>query len=111
MDKTWIKHSVQFSDKQTRGIEDFLEYVRAHCGDKDVLCPCRECLNVDMRSQQEVHDHLYMYSMSVTYTNWIHHGEAHDAPGVITDPPEDDHHVADEGSIENEGFSILENMY
>src|SRR5664279_241368 len=69
-----------------------------------------------IRSQIVVHHHLDIYGMSVSYTNWTLHGEMCGAPGIITDnvvadPPEDDHHVEDEGSMENDVIYLLDNLY
>ena len=95
MDITWIKHhDTKFSARHRRGVADFLEFVKAHLGDHNVLCPCSDCLNNEPpTTQRQVHDHLHLHKMSVSYTNWIYHGELHGAPGIITDnidPPEDD---------------------
>ena len=88
-----------------------MAYVRAHCGDGVVMFPCRDCKNAGYKSKKQVDGHLHVSSMLRTYTNWIHHGEENDAPGIITDLPEDVDPIVDEGSIGNDGFSLLENMY
>ena len=55
-----------------------MNFIRAeYDGPKpDVLCPCSSCTNLVTRPQSTVQNHLHLYGMSVTYTRWVHHGEA-----------------------------------
>ena len=52
--------------------------------------------------------------MSVSYNNWIYHGEIYGTPGIIIDnidPPEDDHpRTEHEDGMENEDFDLLESL-
>lgn len=43
---------------------------------QDVLCPCRNCLNLELQSQSVVEEHVQCAGMSNTYTRWIFHGES-----------------------------------
>ena len=79
MDRTWI-HATRFSDDFTDGIDHFMSFVRDRFSADDAIpCPCRNCLNQSSWSQKDVHDHVYLYGWSATYTRWVHHGEAFDA--------------------------------
>lgn len=56
-----------------------MNFVSANLDDsQEILCPCRKCLNRLHQHKGEVETHLYIYGMTSTYTNWIHHGEALD---------------------------------
>ena len=84
MDRTWIKHSAKFSARYHCGVVEFMEFVKARFGDEDVLCPCSMCVNsTGTKTPEEVHDHLHLHGMPVSYTNWIYHGELDGAPGII----------------------------
>ena len=55
-----------------------MNFIRAEYGGSksDVLCPFSCCMNSVTRPQSTVQNHLHLYGMSVTYTRWVHHGEA-----------------------------------
>ena len=55
-----------------------MNFIRAEYGGlkSDVICPCSSCMNLVTRPQSTVQNHLHLYGMSVTYTRWVHHGEA-----------------------------------
>lgn len=55
-----------------------MNFIRAEYGGPkaDVRCPCSSCMNSVSRPQSTVQNHLHLYGMSVTYTRWVHHGEA-----------------------------------
>ena len=55
-----------------------MNFIRAEYGGpiSDVLCPCSSCMNSVRRPQSTVQSHLHLYGMLVTYTRWVHHGEA-----------------------------------
>ena len=78
MDRTWITSSRRFSAAYVEGVENFMNFIRAEYGGpkSDVLCPCSSCMNSVTRPQSTVQNHLHLYGMSVTYTRWVHHGEA-----------------------------------
>jgi len=60
-----------------KGVEEFMGFVRQNFREnQDILCPCKDCLNVEHRSQAEVEEHILCNGMSVTYTRWVFHGEA-----------------------------------
>ncbi|XP_022685348.1 uncharacterized protein LOC111258412 [Setaria italica] len=75
MDRTLI-HATRFSDAFTDGVDQFMSLVRDRFHEDDaILCPCCNCLNQFSQSQNDVHDHIYLFGMSATYTRWVHHGE------------------------------------
>jgi hypothetical protein len=52
------------------GIEDFMKHVRTFTEGnekKEVLCPCRVCLNVGLKPQHIVTDHLFIHGMENSY--------------------------------------------
>ena len=58
----------------------------------DVLCPCSSSMNSVTKPQLTMQNHLHLYGMSVTYTRWVHHGEAVNVN--VTDYVEaGDHHL------------------
>ena len=71
-----------------------MNFIRAEYGGpkSDVLCPCRSCMNSVTRPQSTVQNHLHLYGMSVTYTRWVHHGEAVNV-NVIDYVEAVDHHL------------------
>src|SRR5215216_4987229 len=77
MDMTWITSARRFSAAYVKGVENFMNFIRAEYGGpkSDVLCPCSSCMNSVTRPQSMVQNHLHLYGMSVTYTRWVHHGE------------------------------------
>src|SRR6266496_5006536 len=78
MDMTSITSDRIFSATYVEGFENFMNFIRAEYGGpkSDVLCSCSSCMNSVTRPQSTVQNHLHLYGMSVTYTRWVHHGEA-----------------------------------
>ncbi|XP_039138806.1 uncharacterized protein LOC120276140 [Dioscorea cayenensis subsp. rotundata] len=75
MDKSWMMEN-KYSQRYASGVSFFMKFVRDNMGVRSkVRCPCLECLNVFIRSQDEVKDHLLLQGMSQSYTKWIYHGE------------------------------------
>ena len=94
MDRTWITSARRFSAAYVEGVENFMNFIRAEYGGpkSDVLCPCSSCMNSVTRPQSTVQNHLHLYGMSVTYTRWVHHGEAVNV-NVIDYVEAADHHL------------------
>ena len=94
MDRTWITSARRFSTAYVEGVENFMNFIRAEYGGpkSDVLCPCSSCMNSVTRPQSTVQNHLHLYGMSVTYTRWVHHGEAVNV-NVIDYVEAADHHL------------------
>ena len=94
MDMTWITSGRRISAAYVEGVENFMNFIRAeYSGPKlDVLCPCSSCMNSVTRPQSTVQNHLHLYGMSVTYTRWVHHGEAMNV-NVIDYVEAADHHL------------------
>ena len=107
MDRTWI-HATRFSDAYNNGVEQFMAFVRDRFNAGDAIpCPCRDCLNQSSLSQKDVHNHVYLYGWSATYTRWIHHGKAFDAEvveyeGDAADEPDHPGDVLDVDEPNNE---------
>ena len=78
MDRTWITSARRFSPAYVEGVQNFMNFIRAKNGGPkaDVCCPCSSCMNLVSRPRSTVQNHLHLYGMSVTYTRWVHHGEA-----------------------------------
>ena len=78
MDMTWITSARRFSIAYNEEVENFMNFIRAEYGGlkSDVLYPCSSCMNLVTRPQSTVQNHLHLYGISVTYTRWVHHGEA-----------------------------------
>jgi hypothetical protein len=76
MDRSWI-HGTRFTTPYLKGVEDFMDVVRQNFREnQDILCPCRDCLNLQHHSQSVVEEHIQCAGMSNTYTRWIFHGES-----------------------------------
>lgn len=62
-----------------KGAWDFVRAVSAGKGDSHlIICPCKECRNVDRHSGSDVVDHLVRWGMDEDYKrrkDWYHHGE------------------------------------
>ena len=104
MDKTWMQEPNRFSEKYVLGVRSFIRFAKDHKGPRsNIRCPCCECLNVDIRTTDEVEDHLFLNGISLTYTRWIHHGEQsiHGLYGSVSDHNNDEED-ADEAMTENE---------
>jgi hypothetical protein len=76
MDRSWIQ-GTRFTIPYLKGVEDFMTVVRQHfIENQDILCPCRDCLNLQHQSQTVVEEHIQCAGMSNTYTRWVFHGES-----------------------------------
>ena len=110
MDRTWITSSRRFSAAYVEGVENFMNFIRAEYGGpkSDVLCPCSSCMNSVTRPQSTVQNHLHLYGMSVTYTRWVHHGEAVNV-NVIDYVEAADHHLdLPDAQVEEEEEVVVE---
>lgn len=71
--------SKKFSDKHVNGVNSFMHFVRQHMGKEcDIRCPCENCLNNYIKSQDKVKSHLFHPRIDKDYTRWIYHGEKSD---------------------------------
>ena len=87
-----------------------MNFIRAEYGGpkSDVLCPCSSCINSVTRPQSTVQNHLHLYGMSVTYTRWVHHGEAVNV-NVIDYVEATDHHLdLPDAQVEEEEVVVVE---
>ena len=90
MDRRWI-HGRQFIAEYMAGVDQFMEFVGQKFGkDVQICCPCRRCLNPKSWPQQAVYNHIHIFGISCTYTQWIHHRESVD--GVEVEVVEDEAH-------------------
>ena len=83
MDRSWIPNGRPFSLTFIAGVEEFLDMVKQKYPEQKIPCPCTQCLNQVDTTWQDVKDHLLMYTMSPTYTTWIHHGEVGGGTDII----------------------------
>ena len=64
-------------------------------------------MNSVTRPQSTVQNHLHLYGMSVTYTRWVHHGEAVNV-NVIDYVEAVDHHLdLPEAQVEEEEEEVV----
>ena len=69
----------KYCDKYVVGVSTFMKFVRDNMGEQSkIRCPCRDCLNVFTRCQDEVEDHLLFKGISESYTKWVYHSEQSD---------------------------------
>ena len=76
MDRSWIKAS-RISDEYQNRVESFLRFAQENgsaLGGK-YFCPCVKCVNGRRQSLNDIRSHLICEGFSLTYTNWIWHGE------------------------------------
>ncbi|CAL1383444.1 unnamed protein product [Linum trigynum] len=58
-----------------------MSFVENNIGlDKDIRCPCNQCLNALRQSQDVVFAHLLINGIDTDYTKWAHHGETFNSP-------------------------------
>ena len=58
------------------GVQSFMKFVKDNLGANcRVRCPCIDCLNSYVWSQDVVFDHLLIKGIDGFYTRWIFHGE------------------------------------
>ena len=75
MDKSWMT-AQKWTEQYVKGVQAFMEFVADHMGKEcEVRCPCINCLNLYIKSQDVVHNHLLIRGMDADYTRWIFHGE------------------------------------
>ncbi|XP_024195993.1 uncharacterized protein LOC112199170 [Rosa chinensis] len=75
MDKSWINED-RNTLKYEMGVETFLIFAEDNAIDpKRIPCPCSRCVNFKMKSIKVIRGHLFDYGFSLSYTNWIWHGE------------------------------------
>ena len=88
-----------------------MNFIRAEYGGPkaDVRCLCSSCMNSVSRPQSTMQNHLHLYEMPVTYTRWVHHGEAMNAN--VTDYVEAaDHHLDLPDAQEEEEEEVMGNV-
>ena len=58
MDKSWMT-AQKWTEHYVNGVQAFMEFVADHMGKECVIrCPCIDCLNLYIKSQDAVHSHL-----------------------------------------------------
>ncbi|KAK1679978.1 hypothetical protein QYE76_040826 [Lolium multiflorum] len=113
MDRTWILFDSLTTPTYLSGIEDFMKHVSDFTdGDKtkEVICPCRVCLNIGSKPQHVVSDHLFVYGMDQTYIRWINHGEHYDQPDII-DPLYSDGYQPEDLVQDEATANLLRDLY
>ena len=81
----------KFSIEHVQGVESFMKFVKDHLGPEcDIRCPCVDCLNVHIHSQDVVASHLLVPGINKFYTRWIYHGEcSNDSNRTVVDEDSD----------------------
>jgi len=75
MDKGWM-HEPKFSKRYVVAVQSFMQLVRSHFDrNSKVRCPCQDCLNIYLQTQEVVYDHLLIQGIMGSYVQWIYHGE------------------------------------
>jgi hypothetical protein len=57
-DKRWITQLARLSPEFQSGLTRFLEFVRIHCGNCILCCPCKECRNLKQHTQSMIAEHI-----------------------------------------------------
>ncbi|XP_062006028.1 uncharacterized protein LOC133723227 [Rosa rugosa] len=75
MDKSWI-NKYRDTLKYELGVENFLLFAEENASNpKKIHYPCSKCVNFKEKSIKVIRGHLYAYGFSLSYTNWMWHGE------------------------------------
>ncbi|CAE6176640.1 unnamed protein product [Arabidopsis arenosa] len=78
LDKSWV-HLCRADPGYERGARKFVRDVAAALGDSDmIICPCKDCRNVERQSGSDVVVHLVTKGMDEAYKmqgDWYHHGD------------------------------------
>ena len=113
MDITWILFEALNTRKYTIGIEGFMKHVRAYTEgneEVDVFCPCRICMNVGLKPQHIVADHIFIHRMEQSYIRWIKHGEPYDQPNDI-DPLSYDGYLPEDHQGDKAAANLLRDLH
>nr|XP_043615861.1 uncharacterized protein LOC122587759 [Erigeron canadensis] len=84
IDKSWIaknKNSTEFWN----GLQSFLVRCRDHLNSEGrCRCPCRNCINVEFGTIDEIERHIHSKGFCRAYQTWVHHGESFEMPRTNT---------------------------
>ena len=80
MGRFWIEIAPLGITKRILDVLRLIGFVRAHCDNSKVHCPCRLCANRRVLPQSIVEDHIFTFGMLSTYVRWVFHGEPYDPP-------------------------------
>ena len=76
MDKGWIKVMIKFSVEYREGVSQFLEIFKFHIDAyEQIRCPSKRCMYSNWDSLEGVEQHLLTIGISLSYTEWMYHGE------------------------------------
>nr|GFB45108.1 hypothetical protein [Tanacetum cinerariifolium] len=80
MDKSWMNIAHRISDPRYElGVNEFLDFAyRNKQVSSKVPCPCKDCNNYRKHSRPTLLRHLMQRGITVSFENWIHHGEPYD---------------------------------
>ncbi|KAL3637841.1 hypothetical protein CASFOL_018289 [Castilleja foliolosa] len=112
MDKSWM-HERRFSKEYVNGVDDFIQFVESHMGKEcDVRCPCTRCLNLIIKDQISVKQHIMINGIDPGYDTWFYHGES-TSHSVLGDDQTDQEPTYDrEEEDEDDGLNdILFNLH
>nr|AAC97237.1 putative TNP2-like transposon protein [Arabidopsis thaliana] len=78
LDKAWVR-LCRADPGYEKGAQKFVTDVAVALGDIDmIVCPCKDCRNVERKSGSDVVDHLVRRGMDEAYklrADWYHHGD------------------------------------
>ncbi|KAL3638401.1 hypothetical protein CASFOL_017772 [Castilleja foliolosa] len=70
-------HERRFSKVYVNGVDDFMQFVESHMGKEcNVRCPCTRCLNLIIKDQISVKQHIMINGIDPGYVTWFYHGES-----------------------------------
>ncbi|GJX46907.1 Myb domain protein 62 [Tanacetum coccineum] len=99
MDKSWMNITHRLSDPRYElGVNEFLDFAyRNKQVSSKVPCPCKDCNNYRKHSRPTILRHLMQSGITVSYENWIHHGEPYDD----IDDSDDDMPISEDSEGDN----------
>lgn len=100
LDKTWITAN-RTSEAYIAGLNKFLDFAFKTDSQKQIVCPCKKCLNRYWEAKGTVRDHCIINGFWTTYVVWDRHGEPWLNPDHNSDEGETVH-VHQEDDPEND---------
>ncbi|WVZ13968.1 hypothetical protein V8G54_011534 [Vigna mungo] len=81
MDRSWM-NARRISEEYEKGVSVFLQYVKENAKSVNgtYFCPCVRCANQIRQDLGNLHDHLFMFGITKSYTVWTWHGKILDQP-------------------------------
>nr|GEW00544.1 retrovirus-related Pol polyprotein from transposon TNT 1-94 [Tanacetum cinerariifolium] len=97
MDKSWMNIAHRLSDPRYQlGVNEFLDFAyRNKQVSSKVPCPCKDCNNYRKHSRPTILKHFMQRGITISYENWIHHGE----PYEDLDDSDDDMPISEDSQL------------